>query len=400
MYTKFDITVQSIINVEYLSLLATQLLDAGNPATHNPAEIMKAVRSRLLQQRKTLSYKFNDVELIPAKQSRDGSENTLPGTVDAKNGPLPQSCIINTLTNTTFLITYHIIAHYWENLNINFDRMPLSINDRGHNVISNRWTESVEIDECLYTTRIREGVYFIRSDNREALIADQLRTDMAVLSVPTGFVRDSATYTVSKDGLSLTYKIVDKEVYRMPPIPAFKADGEYVESAVLYGNVRLGKVRVKLRGTKVGKQVDLLRIAMAICVKIARDRSAILTGNKLGVILKEAHMHQWLYDSIVEFSLNVQYQQGHKRTQRLAGFTRLSDVVPFSDRDGPQPEYLDRGTASLIIAAASYYDPSILENTLGKGILTLPNAVTQPGNSRIQMKKGQEVGTAGLIQEP
>jgi hypothetical protein len=81
----------------------------------------------------------------------------------------------------------------------------------------------VQIDKFMASTRTRSGTFIIRSDNAERITADQIRTQMAVLGVPNGFQRESATYTQSTDGLSIKYDIVDKEYFKAPPQDAFEA---------------------------------------------------------------------------------------------------------------------------------------------------------------------------------
>ncbi len=104
--TEFNIKAQCVVNKNYLGLLAPDLAPGGVPVTDNAAAIMAAIRTRLMQHRRRLSFTFNGVELIPQPQQG------VPGTVDAQNGPKPQSCQIVQLTNVTFLIVYHIIARY------------------------------------------------------------------------------------------------------------------------------------------------------------------------------------------------------------------------------------------------------------------------------------------------
>src|SRR5207247_1612234 len=104
-------------NVNYLSVISGELYNAVTPPA-NPTEIMKQIRNKLLQPRRALSVKFNGVELIPKMSYTVNSQTVVPA-VDSANGPKPQSCNIIELTNETFLVTYHIIASYWEKANTN-----------------------------------------------------------------------------------------------------------------------------------------------------------------------------------------------------------------------------------------------------------------------------------------
>src|SRR5690606_15107838 len=114
--------------------------------------------------------------------------------------------------------------------------------------------EIIEIDDRNYSRRTREGKYRIRSDNFQGQIADQFRRDLAVVSIPNGFLRKSAKYTQTPDGLGLEYHIVDEEVYKPPPAPAFKAQGSYTEEVTRGGVNRYCEVNVRLEGDKITDQ--------------------------------------------------------------------------------------------------------------------------------------------------
>ena len=162
--TEFSIQVQCIINKAYLSTIDSTLTAAYT----NPAQVMNYIRSKLLQPRKELSFTFNGTEMIPARIKGN------KGTVDIKNGPKPQFCIINQFTDDTFLATYSIKATYWENYKYS-DDYGVTVNQAGNNVMYNRWSETVEIDECNYSTRTRSGKYIIRTDNVDGEVADEMR---------------------------------------------------------------------------------------------------------------------------------------------------------------------------------------------------------------------------------
>src|SRR5690606_6277255 len=120
--------------------------------------------------RKTLSFKFNNYELIP--QVQRGTN----GSCDAVNGPQPQDCQILQLTNETFLILYRITAQYREKTQIN-DNGTIT-NERGSDVLTNRWSETVEIDGANFTkAKVREGKFVIRSDNAANKTPDQFRSN-------------------------------------------------------------------------------------------------------------------------------------------------------------------------------------------------------------------------------
>lgn len=387
--TKFDISVQGILNSQYMSLIDPEFeVDSPNAKIDNPAQIMALVRTALLTPRKKFSIKFNGHELLPKNQ--DG--NT--GNVDAKNGPLPQSCLITQLTNTTFLITYRIIAHYWETraVSIDQDGNVTATNRPSHGVVYNRWTETVDIDTYNYTRRTRQGKFIIRSDNKDALTADEYRDEMAMLSVPHGFLRESSQYVVSPDGLGIQYTIVDKEIFKQPPQPAFAAEGQYTESAPQRNPVRFIECWVKLYGSKDTSQAKLLETAIAVVTsKINIAAAVIQHGQKfpLKMALESSLIRVGMYDNWVYVEIKGQVSATRGKVGAIPIATRYGipsvriTETPFSDSIPPSPvpgipglmtkgfpvkdytpPYLLRGSALILLQAAAYYDPSLTNITL------------------------------------
>jgi hypothetical protein len=434
--TKFDITVQSVIHYDYLATLCAgnsnlvALLSVSPPPT--VADLMKAVRVELLRRRRTLSFTFNGVQLIAQPQSG------LPGSVDAKNGPMPQSCTVTALTNTSFIVTYRVVAHYWENNTLDTTNTPpaagRNTNNPGNAVLFNRWTERVEMDSRMYSRRSRQGKYAIRSDNSQGLTADQLRNSFATVGVSNGFLRDSSNYTLTPDGLAIQYNVVDREVFKMPPAPAYEAEGEYTEFYNRGGAIRFGEVRVKLKGAVFTPQADLLTACVNVAVNkillgqigaTVRTQGALRSATDAVSVLEKGSIRVSLYDNEVEVRITVMFaptgvqagtlssptvgwspgvtQQAPdqntgtaapiisplQRFQGIAG-VRAGALVytPGSDNNTQRtpPAYLPYGSAGILLQAAAYYDPSLTSNSLN------PNTW--------QMAAGILPGQAGQAREP
>lgn len=372
IYTKFDITVQALINTDYQSSII-----AGIAANSPPSTIMKAIRQRLLQQRKQLVITSNGVDLIPAAMTGNA------GTIDAKNGPQPQYCHITALTEETYLISWKVIAHYWEN---NTLATP-NVNDPGDNVLFNRWTEDVTIDECNYSKIHRNGTFAIRSDNLSADMADDLRAEMANVSIPDGFKRESARYTVSPDGLRLHYDIVDKEVFRQPPKPAFKAEGTYRETTTLYGFNRTGTISLTLTGSKESTQTDLLNAAIQIAV--FKMSTGVLGTNARLSIFQQGDIEIQLYENRVKVSMtcwmppavgnstppsNATLPENVQKIQNAWTTNRIINEEAHAGT-GPPAVGLRGNTngANWLLRAAAFYDPSIPNHSLGIDRQVTPN---------------------------
>lgn len=442
-YTKYDIQIQCVINTQYLPTIIPvyQDIPAGPGVTNfdNPAKIMVYVRNQLLKPRKHLSMRFNNTELIPqsfdfnAPADADGLQPLLRGTVDAKNGPLPQSCVYNQLTNTTFLLTYHIIANYWETGTVTGNANQLNpppgggiftppVEQTGNCVLFNRWSETMDIDNANYTTRTRDGKFVIRSDNDSGIIADQLRSQMAVVGVPPGFVRNSSKYTVDPSGLGISYTIIDREVYRLPPYPAFEAQGEYTETVGMLGIYpRFAEVHLVLKGggNTATSQGRLLQAALDICTAKLKANGAPINNiggniNHQGEI-DESQAASFLTDGSIKVSMYENKVEVFMRAMKILAYsTAPFDQIPPNRIDGisfpeginikamtntpadpwppnqgstnnpGQPNYKDYGNAGRILHAAAYYDPALRNAFLNKS-----------AGQNIQVPQGNEPGEGG-----
>lgn len=398
--TQFDITCHAVLNPNYFQI---RVGGAANPV-QNPAAIMGIIRSMLLKPRKKLSVQFNGVELIPQPQGG------LVGTVDAKNGPQPQQCSIVQLSNTTFLIIYKITASYWENNSITGDGVS---NQTGGWILYTRWSDSVDIDRNNFSKRTREGQFMIRSDNSGGWLADQLRTQTAVVGIPPGFLRERAHYQVTADGLTLRFRVEDIEVFKKPPSPAFHAEGSFIRTTPVMssgGAWHTGSCQVRLEGSKsttLSPTATLLQLSMMnTAVSVCYDKlnfMGLLPGTGF---LTRAELKGGMYSNWVEVSMAGKWQAGTPDTVKANDFLNgLLVFTPVSDSPTGQqyvPEYSIRGTAGLLLEAAAYNDPNINNSV---NITTIP----QPGTfffgdnkgvgNETQLSKGLQPGQAGKTLE-
>ena len=392
-YLKIAATVQCLISIDMRETIGISISDGINVVG-----MMKAMRNKLNQQRRTLAIEVGGRDLVPVPQAGAA------GTVDAKNGPQVKSCIINQFTDQSFLVTFSVEAHYWENYS-NDRAAELGVNRAGNVVISNRWTDSQSIDQCRFSTRTREGKVTIRSDNISGDRVDEVRNDFAVFGLTPGFVRKSANYRVHPDGLSMTYTLVDEEQYLMPTAPAYEASGTYSESTTNNGAVRWGECTVRLKGTKTTPKIDLLSTALVVMMrKLAQANSYIKTFRE-GVdpkfveaglrepprtyrfyrpftLLSSSMIRTALYENSVEVTARFMMSPNAKR--RIFGVPTidLNPLVMPPAGDSPEPpQFGSRGTAGLVLRAAAYYDPSLRNvkiqqdtGNMGPGLLKVGEA--------------------------
>lgn len=389
LYIKYDIEVESVINTSYLSTICGQdLLTAGQfiPEGLNPAGVMMYIKNKLMQRRKELVFSFNGTDIAPPK---------MPGVstnVDARNGPIPQFCKYIQLSNETFLISYRVIAHYYDNLVANIDNDPPVTSRDSSAILSCRWKETLSIDGTNLTTRIREGKYVMRSNNEAKGIADQYRSQFAVLAVPEGCVRRKAEYTVDPSGLGIAFTIVDSEVYKLPPSPALTAKGSYRETCGKGGAMRQGHVKVVMQGDKTenASQERIIRTAVGAAASKLNAVGANLFApgrGRQGTLLGAA-IEIGMYDNIVSVEIQALFPNANFRVEGLAWGRPNWTLTPGSTKNTPvmtagdaKSNYPLRGTMPSnfnFLQAAAYYDPN-LQATV--------NAATG------QLNKGRQVGT-------
>ena len=347
--SRFNIECQCVINSNYLPLLSPSLVNAdGTLVTSNPAAIQNIIYQKLMAPRQTLSMVFNGVDIIPT--SLGG------GTPDARSGPTPVSCTFTTLTNTTFIMTWSCIAHYWINNTQASAASAVVTNTPGSPVLYNRWTESQDLDGCNYSTYTRTGKFVIRTDNPQGKIADEMRRQMAVVGVRPMFLRKSSRYAVDKSGLAIEYTVVDKEVFKKPPKPAFEAKGTYTETIGSdFGAKRHIMASVKLKGGNDTDQMSLIETA----IKVVSGKIALRLGGQGITLVEQAILNFELYENEVEFTAGG-WLACDTQHNAITGFTRATQntATPLHD-PSYQPNYLSRGSANITLHAAAYYDPNL-----------------------------------------
>lgn len=375
---RFIIQVQCVLNSNFVAELLPALMVNNAPISSNPADIKNAIYTKLMTPRQSLSFKVNGVEMIPGA--------IVSGkTVDAQNGPQPQRCILNQLTNKSFILTWSCIANYWINNSAGLNAAsPVVTNAVGGTILYNRWEEIQDIDNRQFTTLTRTGRAVIRSDNADGVTVDQVRSAMIPTQPPAGFLRRSSRYVVDKSGLGIDYAVVDVEVFKKPPAPAYEATGAYHEKAAgVMGAMRHGQVNIRLRGAKDTPQHILIERAVTLASAKLHVRGHAL-GKKGFDIITDAQLNVNLFDNEIEFFMTAMMGS----TQELIGGNAIAafknpvalTYTPLSDEF---PDYVpdygnSHGTANVFLQAAAYYDPN-LTNTIVRDTTRQLNVGKQPG---------------------
>lgn len=386
--TRFDVEIVATVNWDYIQAIVPNDARVDSATPRNAAMVIAYVRARLLARRKRLRIRFNGFDLIPAL-----------GAVDSANGPQPLFCEITPVSsnvdNDTFVFRYGIVAHYVE-LDDPTNPVPRNRNTPSP-VVYHRWKESVDIDDCNFTARTREGSFKIRSDPANPTTPDDLRSSLAVMSIPEGFLRKQRSFWQDEGGLTLHYRITDQEYWKQPPTPAFVADGYYRETGMRPGLVTsICEVRTMLKGDNETRQSDLIRRALTIAtsklyivgapVQITRDkdRQAVLSR----CVVEVQH-----YRNAVDVVMTAIMNANKSRVGGVASLNRAMTFVPYSDGvNVVVPRYLDYGTAGIILQAAAYYDPAI-----GNAVLQAGNPFIADADVRVTPVGNQRVINAGTV---
>lgn len=354
---KYEIKMQFLLNAQYLSIMNL----TGVAANSSPAAMLPILHKTLMHRRKAISYMVNGVQMIPQPQGNN------QGSVDAANGPIPLYFNYKELTASTFLCEYAIEASYWNN-----PSGAGTTNQAGNPVLYNRWTESLSYDNCLYATRSRNGKYIMRSDQLTAQQVDQLRASMCQVGVPPGFLRTKSEYTVDPNGLGIQYSLIDEEQFKMPPAPAYEADGTYAETTTKRGTMRHGVIELTLKGAKTTSQSALISAAVLTATQkmnVAINGQAGLgapAGLVIGAILDSSTISVKMYKNEVNVKMRCMITPPADGKARFGGVPMMRyDAMVITPNSIPPaqggiPAYPVFGNnPNLLLQAAAYWDPSV-----------------------------------------
>lgn len=340
LYSKITIGVEAIIN----SALTPSL--GGESATQTEARI----RHLLSLPRKPLEFLVNADSLI----------TVVPP--DAKNGPFPKRHSVKRIGGTqSFLVDFQVETYVVE--------CPAGAPPP---YISNRYRETVTVDENFYTKKTRTGKVVVRADVGNN--PDGLRTLIAP-PIQTGFKRESSEWILQEDGLAMTYTIIDREVYLQPPAPSTKAEGEYTESTTL-GAIRFGECRIRLEGAKTSDKGALIELAIVIALTKVRGVNGQLigVGNQVGSMLQSAAIREHLWENKIEVTIKTMLAASPERKLSLpTKLDRFGSAIPGVTNLPPDPG--TRGTAGLLLQAAAFMDPCVQTAILKAGGLAAATAL-------------------------
>lgn len=358
-FTRARLTVQGI------------LAGGIQPATSGelPADLMRRIEHDLLRKRQRLRYRLGGRTVLAVDPPPEaGVLANAPGNnqvgqrlvVDAANGPHPIAVSFPIITEGAIHVEFTV--------EVCFVNCPGgAAEQRGY--ASNRFRQTESYDTNGYCTVTTSGLLIGRSDLRTR--PDQLRGAI-VPPIRKGYQRESSQWTLSEDGLSLSYSLTDKEYYLGPPPPAKKASGQFIVTSNAAGAAWTGQCTVRLEAGKDVKKRDLLNLA----VLIARSRLELyaMTSDRSGVRTIPALQSTYstpLYENVVEVSFKCRLspqkiqsadlrpgERGFAGGFSFSAFDKPMPGSPVKDQPGIAPAI--RGFFNLpAMIAAEFQDPCV-----------------------------------------
>jgi hypothetical protein len=322
LYDKVTVEVQDAI-------INPALPNLGLPG-ETTAQTMRRIEAWLNTPQKQLIVKDDGGQLVFSPAQGE--------TVDLKNGPFPRGIHITEMSGTE---TYKLNGT-WETY---IRECPSSqAGGSGNasslpNVLSNRWSMAVTIDQNMLSRREVNGKLVLRAN--ASVNPDDYR-NTALVPLLQGFIRQNQRYVVSEDGLSLLYSFVDQEVFNMPPIGLTKAKVQYRLSTAQGATFRQD-VDVKVWANKKTPKAFMLTKAMILAV--SRLNSLTPQVMLAGAITDTMDQD----DRMVEVQLTIMKSQQDQTFYGLnGGDATYLDYMAGSSLQGNPPDPGTRGTADYV----------------------------------------------------
>jgi hypothetical protein len=275
---------------------------------------------------------------------------TWNGGPDLMNGPHPKGVRVRKVDGSDLL-------HVDFGVELNIITCPEGANPLW---TSHRWSEEVTLDDTARTVKIRRGKIFARVDL--GVNPDDLRF-LVVPPIEPGFTRKESRYLIESSGMALEYQFTDREEFLMPPAPAFKAAGAWIESSA-NGASRFGEVRVQLKGAKGPNPAAL--VAVAIQVAMSKLRNDVQRQGSAFIAI--GAIQQNLYEPEVSISVKALLKPLKDRFADLPiNLERFNKFPLGSQQSSPAPDPGTRGTARLRLIAAALGDPCLSQTVIRAG---------------------------------
>jgi len=185
---------------------------------------------------------------------------------DVDRGPKPLAVNVVNFAKWGYEIDFEIelATQYRTNPSEIFDPQG-----RGDWALNNRWSVSEALDENFFMTRTYQGTIRLSQAVPNYQFAARW---LAFPQLEPGFKRESCEYTVSPDGLTVQYRITDRQQAHAPPWPCTRMEVSHSESLSKFGYYVQSACSVRLWGPPgVPKSMLLARLAQILRCRLMWD---------------------------------------------------------------------------------------------------------------------------------
>jgi len=239
-FTTIHLKAKGIINLA---------LSPAIPADGDAGATLARIRHLLTTPRCPLYY---DLTSPPGAAGPNPVLNIPTGRDDA-NGPFPDpmgALDVTYTTPSTLEVAWGVTVRL-RDCDGQGSAAPLSL----------RWEDTIQFDNTWKATYRRTGTLIVSSLDPRAI--DVYRRNNLAPAVPPGFARESASYTISRDGLRCDFVFVDGQIRYAPPYPCIDLDIVQQENSPNLGGMRKGEIHVRVRGVVNANPADMYYWAVA-----------------------------------------------------------------------------------------------------------------------------------------
>lgn len=260
LYTRCRATFRGLVtdrNVAGGAAYPVPYIAAGDSGSL--AGSLDSIRGNALVPKQQLIIGVGSNEIVNVK----GDAN-FNGASDVEHGPKPIAFVIESVYGESVMRVRFTIQWAWQT----------QCNGEAPAVLNNRWMVDETIGPDKYMIRTIDGALRLSS-----FVEDPQRyRELVVPRLETGFKRETLSYAVSADGLTCSYRIVDRQIETSSPWPAEHMEIVHTEGTG-DGVSWASNARASLVGMPGAPLALLVRLAVELIelkVKFNKDREGLM----------------------------------------------------------------------------------------------------------------------------
>lgn len=277
MFFRFRIRVSGLVHGHNYSAPAPNMQagSTGGTAANNMISIRHRLGTPRAQFRMSVGVGSSETVLLECTAFENESQaNSSVSRKDLDNGPRCNLVSIGKITGNEIF-----------NVTCEFQIAMLQCDPSGdassciRGVLSNRWTQTDEIDRDFNTTRTFAGRLRVAS----ARLNPHAFRDYVVPPLASGMQRQSMNFTATADGLHLDYQIVDRETHFAAPAPATYWQINHTETTGT-GIKWYSEVTVRMAGDRDVDKKRLIGIGVQIVFSLVGSANLDPVQNRGGIV--------------------------------------------------------------------------------------------------------------------